>query len=80
MKFSMNGFRRGLSDDAQSLRDVAECILNDGLDYNRDDLVEAVNRIITQSNVLNCVYVADDPEFTDLGHLEVEHLEDEGRA
>ncbi|MFG6159673.1 hypothetical protein ACGTNG_12775 [Halomonas sp. 1390] len=74
MKFSMNGFRRQLSGDAETLREVAKSIVNDEW-YDKDELVEAVNAVITHSNVLNCVSQKGDPEFVDMSDLEVEHLE-----
>lgn len=74
MKFSMNGFRRQLSTDTEALRDIARDILN-GNFYEKEDLVEAVNGIITHSNVINCLFSKDDPEFTEMSDIEVEHLE-----
>ena len=73
MKFSMNGFRRQLSTDTEALRDIARDVMN-GERYDKEDFVEAINQLITHSNVLNCVYQQDDPEFIDMGYLEVEHL------
>ncbi|MDT8895448.1 hypothetical protein RSO41_12355 [Halomonas sp. I1] len=74
MQFSMNGFRRQLSGDAQSLRDVAESIINDEF-YDKGDLAEAVNALIRHSNVLNCVSQKGDPEFVDMSDIDVEELE-----
>lgn len=74
MKFSMNGFRRQLSGDIETLRDITKDAMN-GEFYDKEDLVEAINQIITHSNVLNCVYQKGDPEFIDMSDLEVEHLE-----
>ncbi|TFH84947.1 hypothetical protein EQG41_19695 [Billgrantia azerbaijanica] len=79
MKVSMNGLRRNLSGDVQELRDVAASIINDDW-YDKADLVRAVNAIIQHSNVLNCIYVANDPDFTDMGDLEVEPLEAGGEG
>lgn len=81
MKFSMNGARRQLSNDAEALRDIARDIIN-GNFYEKEDLVEAVNKIITHSNVINCVYSKDDPDFTEMSDIQVEHLElnEEGAA
>ena len=76
MKLSMNGFRRNLSGDVQELRDVAAAIVNDDW-YEKADLVEAVNAVITHGNVLNCIFSKDDPDFTDMSDLEVEHLDEE---
>lgn len=74
MKFSMNGFRRQLSTDTEALRDIARDVMN-GEMYDKEDFVEAINQLITHSNVLNCVSQQDDPEFVDMSDLEVEHLE-----
>lgn len=73
MKFSMNGFRRQLSDDVETLRDMVRDSMN-GEFYDREDLVEAMNNVITHSNVINCVFVKDDPEFGEID-MEIEHLE-----
>lgn len=74
MKFSMNGFRRQLSNDVDSLREVAERIKN-GDWYDPEELYEAVNQVITHSNVINCVSIPDDPEFKDMSDMEVQHIE-----
>lgn len=74
MKFSMNGFRSQLSGDTQDLRYIAKTIINDEW-YSKEDLAEAVNAIIRHSNVLNCVFQPNDPDFTDMSDLEVEHIE-----
>jgi len=42
---------------------------------DKQDLIDAVNDIIRHSNVVNCVFIADDPEFADMSDLEVEHIE-----
>lgn len=76
MKLSMNGFRRNISGDVQTLRDVTQAIISDHY-WDKEDLVDAVNQIICHSNVLNCIYHDDDPDFTDMSDLEVELLEDE---
>lgn len=74
MKFSMNGFRRQLGGDVENLRDIARDVMNEEW-FDRDDFVEAINQIITHSNVINCVYQNDDPDFVDMSDLEVGHLE-----
>ncbi|WP_277810642.1 hypothetical protein [Chromohalobacter canadensis] len=76
MKVSMNGLRRNISGDAQELRDVATSIVNDDW-YDKADLVQAVNAIIQHSNVLNCIYSSNDPDFTDMSDLEVKLLDEE---
>ncbi len=73
--FSMNGFRRNLSNDISVLRDVVKEVL-DGEPYDSDDLREAMNQIICSSNALNCVYMTDDPNFTDMGDLELDLIEE----
>ena len=73
MKFSMSGFRRELSNNVEELREAVLQSVTGEL-YDEDHLVEVVNKIITQSNVINCVYNPDVPEFQELD-LEVEHLE-----
>lgn len=74
MKFSMNGFRRNLSNNVESLREIVSAIILDK-DYEKEELAEAMNEIITASNVINCVYSEDDPNFTDMGNIEVNHLD-----
>ena len=74
MKFSMNGFRRNLSGDVKSLRDIVEAIINDEY-WEKEDLIVAANQIITHSNVVNCVYDNNDSDFTDMSDVEVEHID-----
>ncbi len=74
MKFSMNGFRHQLSGDIETLRDIARDVMNGEL-YDKEDFVEAINQVITHSNVLNCVYQQDDPDFVEMSDLEIDHLE-----
>lgn len=74
MKFSMNGFRRQLSGDVQDLRDLIKAVIDDEW-YDKDDLVDNINKIITASNVVNCVYQDGDKDFSDISDIEVEHLE-----
>ncbi|QTP60895.1 hypothetical protein HNO53_20575 [Billgrantia antri] len=76
MKVSMNGLRRNLSGDVETLRDLVESVIN-GEWYDGEDLRNAMNDVIRDSNVLNCVFSKDDPDFTDLGSVEVELLEEE---
>lgn len=76
MKFSMNGYRRNNCADIETLRDLVVGVLAGG---NVDDevLAEAMNQVITNANVLNCVFQTDDPDFVEMGDLEVEHIETE---
>jgi hypothetical protein len=43
--------------------------------FDPDDLKEAMNNVIRDSNVLNCVFHKDDPDFTDMNEVEVEYIE-----
>lgn len=79
MKISMNGFRRNLTSDLQELREVAASIINDE-QYDKEDLVKTLNAVIQHSNILNCIYVTDDPDFSDMGDLETDPLEEGGAA
>lgn len=74
MNFSMNGFRRQLSGDVSNLRDMVENVAF-GDWFDREDLINAMNQVITHSNVINCVYCKDDPDFSDLSDIEIEHIE-----
>ena len=74
MQFSMNGFRHQLSNDVKSLRDIVQQMRGDEY-FDEEELYEAVNQVITHSNVVNCVYSNDDPLFTDMSSIQVEHLE-----
>ena len=78
MKVSMNGFRRNLSEDVQTLRDISAAILNEDW-WDREDFANAVNAVIAHSNVLNCIYSPDDPDFTEMTGLEVEHIDMEAQ-
>jgi hypothetical protein len=77
MKFSMNGFRRQLSGDVGDLRFLIQKIVN-GDHVDHEDLIDSINAVITHSNVINCVYSNDDPDFSDMSHLEIDHIEREG--
>ena len=74
MKVSMNGLRRNLSGDVNRLKDMVSSVLS-GDAYDEEDLKEAMNEVITQSNVLNCVYHDGDDDFSDMGDVEVAHLD-----
>ena len=74
MKFSMNGFRRQLSNDCRQLKEIALSVISGDL-YENDELIDAVNQLITHSNVINCVSIAGEANFSDMSDLEIEHLE-----
>jgi len=76
VKVSMNGLRRNLSSDVQALREQVEAVIN-GDWYDGEDLRDAMNDVIRDSNVLNCVYNKNDPDFIDMGEVEVKLLEEE---
>jgi len=74
MKVSMNGLRRSLSADIGTLREIVSRILNDDW-YDKEDLTEAMNDVIRDSNVLNCVFIEGDSDFVDMNEVEVETIE-----
>ena len=74
MKFSMNGFRHNLSHDIEELRRLSKLVIRDEY-YDKDEFVDAVNRIISHSNVLNCVSDENDPDFNEMSNLEVPVIE-----
>lgn len=76
MQVSMNGFRRNMSGNVKELREVAERIINDD-GYDKQDLINAVNQVIQDSNVLNCIYYKDDPDFKDMSDVTLEPLDEE---
>lgn len=73
MKVSMNGLRKNLSRDIDTLREIVLLILQDEW-YDKNELIEAMNDVIQDSNVLNCVYT-DDPEFSDISDTAIEQIE-----
>lgn len=77
MKVSMNGFRKNLSGDVEKLRELIKEVINDENWYDKQDLVDAMNQVIIHSNVLNCIFVEGDEDFSDLSHIELELLEEE---
>lgn len=70
----MNGFRKGLSEDVDELRQLVEKVVK-GDFFDEEELVDAMNKVVTSSNVINCVFVEGDKNFTDLSDLEIEHIE-----
>lgn len=74
MKFSMNGFRQNLTEDVQVLRDEVKQAL-EGEHCDKESLLNAMNSVICNANALNCVFVEGDPDFTDMGEIEVDLLE-----
>lgn len=74
MRFSMNGFRRNLSEDVENLRDLVQSVINDEY-YDKDDLVDAINNVICQSNSLNCVSIDGNDDFSLMEDVEVKLIE-----
>lgn len=74
MKVSMNGLRRSLSNDVETLKELVEKV-SGGTESSKHALVLAMNDVITASNVLNCVYSPDDPDFSDLSDMTVEQID-----
>ncbi|MAK91101.1 MAG: hypothetical protein CMI13_07710 [Oleibacter sp.] len=74
MKVSMNGLRQNLSEEIAWLRDQVQAVIR-GEHYDEDDLRDAMNAVIQSSNVLNCVFNADDPDFSNIGHIELDLIE-----
>ena len=74
MRFSMDGFRRQLNGDVSELKTIVEAVVNDEW-YDKEDLVTALNGVITHSNVINCVFDEENEDFNDISDLEIEHLE-----
>ena len=73
MNFSMDGFRKHLSRDVQDLRDIVEAVVK-GESFDNNELIEAMDDVVSQSNIINCVYKQDDPHFSDLSDLQVRHI------
>ena len=72
--FSMNGWRRQLSEGVQELRDISQAIKNDD-HYDEDDLIATVGELICLSNCINCVSIEGDANFKDMSELEVTHID-----
>ena len=73
MRFSMNGFRSQLSNSVEELAESVRCVV-DGEYYENEDLVGLMNQVITHSNVINCVYDDENPDFKEMSDVEIEHL------
>ena len=57
MKVSMNGLRRNLSNNVANLLEIVICLKEDLGSEDFNELCEAVNNVIQDSNVLNCVLI-----------------------
>ncbi|TOP71768.1 hypothetical protein CGH11_13000 [Vibrio parahaemolyticus] len=76
--FSMDGYRRQLSEDVKELRDIVKSIITDGYDMEPSDLADAMNNIICKSNAFNCVSLNGCDSFSDLSDIEVDLIDLEG--
>ncbi|QNF19609.1 hypothetical protein FT688_03005 [Aeromonas hydrophila] len=74
--FSMNGWRRNLSEEVRSLRDTARQLLNDE-EFDRDELRRVVDEIICMSNSVNCVSIEGEELFSDMSDVYVPILDEE---
>ena len=78
MKVSMNGLRRQMTADATKLRNTIECVVN-GDYFEREELRGELNDLLCHINVLNCIYMNDDPDFSDMSDVEVEHIDEKAQ-
>lgn len=71
LSYSMNGFRRNLSESLAELKATVKQIADDERidDDHLDDLMDTVNDLICQSNSVNCVFIADDENFKDMSDM-----------
>ncbi|MFQ2114705.1 hypothetical protein ACK334_00155 [Aeromonas veronii] len=76
VSFSMNGWRRNLSEEVRSLRDTAKQLLNDE-ELDRDELRRVVDEIICMSNSVNCVSIEGEELFSDMSYVYVPILDEE---
>jgi hypothetical protein len=74
MNVSMNGLRMNLSRDVDKLREMVLLVLQDNEWYDKEELIDAMNDVICDSNVLNCVYTEDD-NFKNMSDVCVERIE-----
>ncbi|EGR4213958.1 hypothetical protein NTH44_003322 [Vibrio metoecus] len=75
VNFSMDGFKRQLSENVGGLRDAIKDIISDGYDIEPSELADLMNAVICDSNVLNCVFMGDVKNFSDLSEVELELIE-----
>lgn len=73
MKVSMNGLRRSLSNDVETLKELVGKVTG-VTRSSKQALVLAMNDVISASNVLNCVYSPDDPDFSDMSDMTIEQI------
>jgi len=76
MKVCMNGFRGSLTRDVNSLKHMIETIIDKTFHeyYDNDELVDAMNQVISGSNILNCIHNKDDDDFADMSDVRIEFI------
>lgn len=75
MKVSMNGLRKNLSANVSALSDII-CEIKEYLGRDQfEEIADAMNNVIQDSNVLNCVFNYDDSDFSDLSDIEIPIIE-----
>lgn len=74
MKVSMNGLRRNLMSDIEELKHIVERVISGDYHdtFDRANLINAMNSVICDANVLNCIFNANDEHFSDMSHVELE--------
>ncbi|MCC8292243.1 hypothetical protein, partial [Escherichia fergusonii] len=77
--FSMDGFRRQLSENVGELRDAIKGIISEGYDCDPSELTDLMNAVICDSNVINCVFIDDVKSFSDLSDVELGLIDLESR-
>jgi hypothetical protein len=76
VSFSMNGWRRNLSEEVRSLRDTVKQLLDDE-ELDRDELKRVVDELICMSNSVNCVSIEGEELFSDMSDVYVPILDEE---
>lgn len=75
MKVSIDGIREKLSRDIDQLRLEIKGLIEEDAIHEPfvEDLVNAINEVITDSNVLNCVFSDEfEDDFSDLSDVEID--------
>lgn len=76
MKVSMDGLRSSLHQEVSQLKRIATAII-DGEDFCKYELLEVVNDFIASSNFMNCCFVVDDEDFTDMSETSIQMIGEE---
>ena len=69
--FQLDGLKVNLSNAALELRNIVTDIIR-GEEYDDDDLIDAMNDVITRTAMFNCIYIPGDEKLTNMGKIEVE--------